>query len=144
MSRPPSCELCGRVGGELLTRTDLLRVVLVDDPDLPGYIRVIVNAHVAEMTDLTPADRARLLDAVTVVEAAQRAVLAPTKINIASLGNMTPHLHWHVIPRFADDPFFPGSIWSPRLRETPAAVLAARQARVPEFAGAIRRALHAG
>ena len=41
-----------------------------------------------------------------------RQVLNPTKINLASLGNMTPHLHWHVIPRFADDVNFPNPVWA--------------------------------
>ena len=51
------------------------------------------------------------------MEAALRDMLDPDKINLASLGNMTPHLHWHVIPRWRDDPHFPGSIWGERLRE---------------------------
>jgi diadenosine tetraphosphate (Ap4A) HIT family hydrolase len=139
-----ACELCRSLGGELLYRDALLRVVQIDDPDLPGFVRVIVNAHVAELTDLAAADRARVMDAVYAVEAAQRAVLAPTKINVASLGNMVPHLHWHVIPRFADDAFFPGAIWAARQRDTPAAVLAARRARLPALAAAIRHQLGSG
>jgi diadenosine tetraphosphate (Ap4A) HIT family hydrolase len=44
-------------------------------------------------------------------------LLRPDKINLASLGNMVAHLHWHVIPRFADDPHFPQPIWGTRQRE---------------------------
>ena len=43
-------------------------------------------------------------------------MLEPHKINLASFGNLTPHLHWHVIPRFEDDPHFPNSIWGERQR----------------------------
>jgi diadenosine tetraphosphate (Ap4A) HIT family hydrolase len=138
------CELCTADGGEVVHRNALLRIVRIDDADLPGFTRVIVNAHVAELTDLAPADRARVMDAVYVVEAAQRAVLAPAKINVASLGNLVPHLHWHVIPRFTDDAFFPAAIWAPRRRETAPDVLAARRARVPELSAALRRALAIG
>jgi diadenosine tetraphosphate (Ap4A) HIT family hydrolase len=46
-----------------------------------------------------------------------RAQLAPLKMNLASLGNQTPHLHWHVIPRFADDSHFPQSVWGTRQRD---------------------------
>jgi diadenosine tetraphosphate (Ap4A) HIT family hydrolase len=46
------------------------------------------------------------------VEAALRPSLNPDKINLASLGNMTPHLHWHVIPRYANDATFPKPIWA--------------------------------
>jgi len=108
--------LCTGDGGEVLFRDDLLRAVLVDDADYPGYVRVIANAHLREMTDLAPADRQRLLAAVFAVEAAQREVLAPNKVNLASFGNVTPHLHWHVIPRYRDDPHFPEPVWGVQQR----------------------------
>jgi diadenosine tetraphosphate (Ap4A) HIT family hydrolase len=143
MSGHADCRLCAATDAEPVYRDDLLRVVPVNDADLPGYLRVIVNAHVKEMTDLSPADRARVMAAVYAAETAQRTVLAPAKINLASFGNQVPHLHWHVIPRFADDAFFPGAIWAPRLRDTPDAVLMARRARLPQLAAAIRAALPA-
>lgn len=122
-----ACELCAQDGGTVALRTDLLRIVLVDEPDYPGFCRVIVNAHVREMTDLDPTALARVMAAVLAVEDAQRDVLSPHKINLASLGNVTPHVHWHVIPRFEDDAHFPQPIWGTRQRETPADVLAARR-----------------
>lgn len=106
-----SCELCDQTGGQLLWRDERCRVVQVDDPDYPGFCRVIWNAHVAEMTDLSPAHRARLMEVVFAVEEAVRDALSPDKINLASLGNLVPHLHWHVIPRFRDDRHFPAPIW---------------------------------
>jgi diadenosine tetraphosphate (Ap4A) HIT family hydrolase len=110
------CPFCEGDGGEVLHRDDLLRVVLVDDPEFPGFARVILHAHVREMTDLPEEARQRLLAAVLAVEAAQREILAPHKINLASLGNQVPHLHWHVIPRFADDAHFPDPVWAARRR----------------------------
>lgn len=105
------CELCDSVGGELLWRNALCRVVLVADPDYPGFCRVILNRHVAEMTDLSAAEREALMQVVFAVEAAVRELLKPDKVNLASLGNVVPHLHWHVIPRFRDDRNFPNPIW---------------------------------
>jgi diadenosine tetraphosphate (Ap4A) HIT family hydrolase len=128
-----ACSLCVEDGGELVLRNALLRVVLVDDADLPGFARVIVNAHAREMSDLERAARTHLMDAVFAVERVQRALFAPVKVNLASLGNAVPHVHWHVIPRFADDAFFPQPIWGARQRATPAAVLAARHALRPEL-----------
>jgi len=110
------CELCDGPGGDPLWRDARLRVVHVAEPGYPGFCRVIWNAHVKEMTDLANADRAHLMRAVFTLEAALRAGLAPEKINLACLGNMTPHLHWHVIPRYRDDPHFPNPIWSAPLR----------------------------
>lgn len=96
----------------MLWRGRRLRVILADDAAYPGCCRVIWTAHVREMTDLDPRDRTALMDAVWTVEGALRALLDPLKINLASLGNQVPHLHWHVIPRFADDAHFPDAVWA--------------------------------
>lgn len=109
-----SCVLCSEPGGALIWQRDSLRVVLVDEPDLPGYTRVIWQSHVAEMTELAEEDRQRVMQTVFLVEAVQRRVLQADKVNLASLGNMTPHLHWHVMPRWRADPWFPDSIWATR------------------------------
>ena len=112
-----TCELCEGDGGELIWRNEECRVVCVTEPGYPGYCRVILNAHVAEMTDLADGERERLMRVVFAVEAGLRALLRPDKINLASLGNAVPHLHWHVIPRFRGDPHFPSPIWGPPLRQ---------------------------
>jgi len=104
--------------------------VLADEPDYPGFLRVILNAHVKEMSDLASADQRRLLDVVLAAEAALRAVMTPDKINLASLGNVVPHLHWHVIPRFADDPHFPNPVWGERKRPAPHAAPADLEAQL--------------
>lgn len=111
------CELCERPGGEVLVEDVCLRVVLVDDPDYPGFCRVIWNEHVKEMSDLPFEDRSRLFETVVLVEKVIREVLEPDKVNLASLGNVVPHLHWHVIPRFRDDRCFPSPIWATPVRE---------------------------
>lgn len=51
------------------------------------------------------------MDVVLATERAVRRVVQPDKINLASFGNVVPHLHWHVIPRWRDDSHFPESIW---------------------------------
>ncbi len=131
------CLLCREDGGELILRTPLLRIVRVDDSDYPGFCRVILNAHVRELTDLDPATLARVIAAVCAVEEAQRAVLAPEKINLASLGNQVPHLHWHVIPRDRNDAHFPQPIWGERQRAPEPERIAARLALLPRLAAEI-------
>lgn len=136
-----ACELCAMDGGSVIHRDQALRVVLVDDADYPGFCRVIWNAHVREMTDLPAPQRARLMAAVWQVEAAMRAVMGPDKVNLACLGNLTPHLHWHVIPRYADDRHFPDPVWAAGRRRTERSSLAQRTARLPELQQAIKRQL---
>ena len=68
------------------------------------------------MTDLAPPDREHCLRVVLAVEQALRDTLRPDKVNLASLGNQVPHVHWHVIPRFADDAHFPEPVWAARRR----------------------------
>ena len=113
------CELCVTAGGEILWEDAFCRVILVDDAAYPGFCRVIWHAHVKEMSDLNPTAQNRLMRTVFAVESALRETLKPDKINLASLGNMVPHLHWHVIPRFKHDPHFPHPIWGVAMRDNP-------------------------
>ena len=133
-----TCELCLQLVQPIYA-DDKLAVILVDDAAYPGFCRVIWNEHVKEMSDLSAGDRMKLNDAVWHVELALREVMAPGKVNVASLGNMTPHLHWHVIPRFADDAHFPNPVWSAAVRTTDAPVLAERRALLPKLAANIVR-----
>ncbi|OSI16063.1 HIT domain-containing protein [Neisseria dentiae] len=113
-----TCPLCAPAGEDVLLQTANLRVIAVhNEANAPAFCRVIWQHHVAEMTDLQPAERQELMDAVYRVEAAMREVFKPAKINLASLGNVVPHLHWHVIARFDNDANFPAPVWAPAVRE---------------------------
>jgi diadenosine tetraphosphate (Ap4A) HIT family hydrolase len=136
-----NCVFCSELKpeeGQLIWRGDDCRIITVNDADLPGFCRVIWNHHASEMTDLTYSEREHLMNLVFVVEDAIRQVMKPTKVNLAALGNMVPHIHWHVIPRFTDDAFFPGSAWSARTQETPNSILKNRQQAALELPGVIR------
>jgi diadenosine tetraphosphate (Ap4A) HIT family hydrolase len=121
------CELCKSEGGVLVIANEWLRVMLVDEHNYPGYVRVVWKEHVREMTELGDDERQRLMRTVFAVELAQREVLAPLKINLASLGNMTPHLHWHVIARFSDDLHYPQPVWGAPQRTPDDQTLQARR-----------------
>ncbi len=118
-----NCELCTTPGGTVLWEDLRCRVVQADEPGYPGFCRVIWKSHVREMTDLSPADRLHCMNVVFAVERAMRDALSPTKINLASLGNFVAHVHWHVIPRFTDDPHFPQPVWATRQRDNRTAPL---------------------
>jgi diadenosine tetraphosphate (Ap4A) HIT family hydrolase len=141
MTTHTSCELCTQPAGEVLFRDEKLRVVLVDDANYPGFCRVIWNAHVKEMTDLSPDDRSFFMNIVWQIEAAVREVMQPDKINIACLGNMVPHLHWHVIPRYIDDAHFPNPIWSEMKRTPTSYDLTERKALLPALRKSVQEHL---
>ena len=136
-----TCALCETDGGTLVWRGDQLRLIRAYEAGFPAFYRVVWNAHVAEFSDLSAEERVHCMDAVTVVEQALRQHLAPTKVNLAALGNMVPHLHWHVIARFAWDSHFPAPVWALPQRARDAAQEAALAARLPALDAALRHAL---
>jgi diadenosine tetraphosphate (Ap4A) HIT family hydrolase len=136
-----ACELCGSAGGELLWQDEVCRVVRVGGAEgaaFPGFCRVVWKRHVAELSDLNAAERRHLLDIVHAAECAVRATLRPDKINLASLGNVVPHLHWHVVPRWRDDSHFPAPIWAPPARPAPARAQPESAALLAAFAAALK------
>ena len=136
-----NCELC-QFAASTVHANEKFSVILVDDANYPGFCRVIWRDHVREMSDLSREDRLLLNEAVYEVEQALREVMAPIKINVASLGNVVPHLHWHVIPRYTDDAHFPAPVWATAVRESDAAVIEARRALLPQLADAIARRMN--
>ena len=109
-----------------------LRVIRADEAGFPAFYRVVWNTHVAEFSDLDMASRQHCMEVVAVVEQTLRDFLQPTKINLAALGNVVPHLHWHVIARFQGDSHFPAPVWAAAVRD-----------RVPAHEDAVRAKLPA-
>lgn len=141
MRRQAGCPLCDAAGGPVVFQGDRLRLVRADEPGFPAFYRVVWNEHVAEFSDLADADRVFCMDAVARVERVLREHLAPAKINLAALGNVVPHLHWHVIARFEGDSRFPAPVWAPPVREPDAHALAAVLARRPGLERSLQKAL---
>lgn len=120
VNHDPDCPLCKPPGGaqhELLWRCDDMYLVRVLDEQLPCFFRLVLNEHIAEMSDLDELRRVRLWSALHLIEHAIRRHVSPDKMNLASLGNQVPHLHWHLIGRWRDDPFFPDPVWAPARRD---------------------------
>jgi diadenosine tetraphosphate (Ap4A) HIT family hydrolase len=139
MTKLAGCELCELAASTKVIANDKFAVILADEANYPGFARVIWNEHVREVSDLPDADRLLLNEAVFKLEQAVREVMQPLKVNVASLGNVVPHLHWHVIPRYADDAHFPAPVWAQAVRSTDEAVLAGRRALLPALKQAIER-----
>ena len=85
------------------------------------------------MTDLSEADRVEVMNVVWLVEKCIRDVMQPDKVNLASLGNVVPHIHWHVIPRYVNDRSFPDSVWSVAKRDPDQKETMFRKGKIPEL-----------
>ena len=136
-----NCPLCATDGGALIWSGEKLRVIRAAEAGFPAFYRVVWNEHAAEFSDLSAADRIVCMDAVALVERVLREQLAPTKINLAALGNMVAHLHWHVIARYDWDSHFPASVWANPLRERDLVREAQLQAQIAACDAAIAQAL---
>ncbi|MDM0106475.1 HIT family protein [Variovorax sp. J22R24] len=129
--RVSGCPLCDDLGGRLVFDAARLRVIHAAEANFPAFYRVVWKDHVAEWSDLSPEDRALCMEAVALVEQSLRDALSPAKINLAALGNMVPHLHWHVIARFDWDTRFPSPVWVAAQRQPDVGREAEVEAKLP-------------
>jgi len=134
-----TCPMCRRWEEDSDLRVIELEhsfVVLNRDQFFPGYTLLFTKRHVTELFHLDRAARFGLMEEVSRVAEALYAVFQPDKINYELLGNMVPHIHWHVVPRHSDEPLWPRPIWSGPHNEL---TLSPEEYR--ERVGMIRRAL---
>jgi diadenosine tetraphosphate (Ap4A) HIT family hydrolase len=118
------CSACARIARiaeganpDFVATLSESHVTLADEQAYRGYCILLLKDH-HEHLDALPLDRQRRLwDDVTRVAAALRTVVAPARVNFACLGNFVTHVHWHVIPRHADDPEPANPIWVRPLSE---------------------------
>jgi diadenosine tetraphosphate (Ap4A) HIT family hydrolase len=87
-------------------------VLLNRDQFFPGYTLVFAREHVTELFHLDPSGRCGVMEEVSRVSAALDRIYRPAKMNYELLGNMVPHMHWHLVPRFTSDVLWPRPIWS--------------------------------
>ena len=83
-----------------------------------GYcILIYDDTHVTRIDQLTAEGWAKLANDIFTSETAVYKSMQPDHINIASIGMLVPHLHWHIIPRYKNDPRWGGPIWTSDLED---------------------------
>lgn len=122
--KAPGCPLCDEPGGTVIFSGPKFRVIRADEAGFPAFYRLVWAEHVAEFSDLSGADRGLCMEAVVQIEECLRLHLAPTKVNLAALGNVVAHLHWHVVARFEWDSHFPAPVWANPRRAVPQGLVA--------------------
>jgi len=134
-----TCPMCRRWDDDSDLRVAELEhsfVVLNRDQFFPGYTLLFTKEHVTELFHLDMAVLSGLMEEVSRVAEALFTLFKPDKINYELLGNMVPHIHWHLVPRRSDEPLWPRPIWSEAHDELP---LSPQEYR--ERIGLIRQAL---
>ena len=113
MNPTSSWELHPQLEHDTLFLGDLpqSRVLLSKDANYPWLVLVPRRAALVEVTDLAPAEQMQLTMEINRAARALKDVTACDKLNIATLGNMVPQLHIHIIARRTTDPAWPQPIW---------------------------------
>lgn len=109
------CRFCrgdGPAADHKVADLGISAAYLHDDQFFPGWVVLVLERHATELFELTPDEHVRMMDDVTRVAAALHAIYKPRKINYEVLGNQTPHIHWHIIPRLVGDPAPLDAVWT--------------------------------
>src|SRR6058998_2512943 len=113
----PGCSLCDKLArldslpDEVVARFRHSVVLLGPWQYHTGYCILVARRHVAELHHLPADERGPFLDELCRLSAALETTFQPHKLNVESLGNQVPHLHWHLFPRRADDPDRLKPVW---------------------------------
>jgi methyltransferase (TIGR00027 family) len=77
-----------------------------------GQCQLIFDSrHVARLDQLSQAEWTSFAADLFTAQQAVTRVVSPDHVNIESLGNVVPHLHWHIIPRYVGDPMWGAPVW---------------------------------
>jgi diadenosine tetraphosphate (Ap4A) HIT family hydrolase len=139
------CEICSRIeqmgagSPYLVAELETGYAVLADSQYIPGYTIFLCKTCVPELHDLAEEERWRFLNEMALIAEAVFRAFAPRKLNYELLGNSVPHLHWHLFPRYDDDPNPTWPVWSneaflaaPRVTEIEPELLEQRRAKLAE------------
>src|SRR2546428_3169779 len=110
-----TCKVCaGEWPGKdyKISELGLTVAYLGDDQFFPGWTVLVLKRHATELFDLTRDERTQLIEEVTEIARTLAVVFDAVKVNYELLGNKVPHIHWHIIPRLANDPAPREPVWA--------------------------------
>jgi len=137
-----SCLICSRIAAiqsgdnpYFVAEIETGYIVLGDYQFFRGYTLLLSKQHVTELHDLAAPVRQQFLHEMSLVAEAVFRAFRPRKLNYELLGNGEPHLHWHLFPRYPDDPSPGTTSWkvdqnvryAPEARPDAAALLQLKQ-----------------
>ncbi len=110
------CPACDRIKGirrdpAFLAELEESYAVLADAQGYPGWCTLLLKDHAEHLDALPVGCQRALFEDVARVAAAVLKAFSPRRLNYECLGNVTPHVHWHIIPRYVDDPDPGATVW---------------------------------
>lgn len=113
-----ACTICDRVAlsarGEnpfLIHEFPNSLFVVGDHQYFAGYSLLLLKRHARELHDLSRDLRQALFDELMTATTAVVKAFSPWKINHSCFGNLDPHVHWHIMPRYESDPDHTNHPW---------------------------------
>lgn len=90
----------------------LSQVRLHHNGAFPWILLIPRQDSLSEIIDLSPPDQLLLMQEIALCSEIMKDLFAPKKLNVASLGNIVPQLHVHIVARYETDQAWPGPIWN--------------------------------
>jgi len=113
-----NCKICDRIrmikkgaNPYFVKELETGYVVMGDYQFFKGYTLFLCKNHATELNELGLVFRQKFLEEMSAVGEAVFKAFKPQKLNYELLGNTNSHLHWHIFPRYADDPNPQGPVW---------------------------------
>ncbi len=103
------------VAPKIIWENSLVRIE-IEESEIP-WLKIFTQESYREMSEVAPAVKIEIYTLLDLIEKEMLSYYKPTKINIASFGNYMPHVHWHIMARFAEDSYFPEPMWGEKQRE---------------------------
>jgi len=108
-SEPRDCSYCARDARLTkilieVCRLEVSTLYLFREQTYRGRCVIALDAHETELFQLDPAALWHFTRDVARAAAALRRAFGPDKINYAIYGDLAPHLHYHVVPKYRGGP----------------------------------------
>ena len=146
---PENCEICTRLRDcengthpGLIAELETGWAVLGDSQYFRGYSLLLCKHPVPDLEELPRAVRLKFLEEMALLSEAVSRTVQPHKMNVESLGNMVPHLHWHLFPRQLSEPEPLKPVWLVMPSSEEAAPYALDAERDKELITSVRGHLH--
>jgi len=113
-----TCSLCERIENikkgdypYLIQEFENSYLMLGEHQFYNGYCVLVSKHHHVEMADISSPEREEIFQELMLSSKLIQTCFKPKKMNLCSLGNVVSHLHWHLFPRYEDDPHFKNPPW---------------------------------